>query len=420
MKSSRVLTSLAFGLCLLAAPAAAQSNDDLYNRGKAAEAKGDAIAARDAFCAIKDAGFKDAKEQCGTYTAEATRQLNRYRQNYLEGVALMGQGKLDEAEFKFRNVKAGERVADAQAKLEEVAKLKRDKAAADAAASQSAAADANAKRALDAGIEAYNRGDFTAAKNQLDSVTGRYQGEAQNYLGRINSYNAKMSEARGYEAAKNFTAARQAYTEAARIKPDGPGDPLEAVTRVTQLAAAGSAPPPTTAAPTPAKAAASRDEVKTINVAQYITEGRKLLAKGDLKRARRYFGDVLAQEPNNADAAAGMKEIRDKDTSTGPANAAEEDPLLAAAIRIYYQGDYEQADFRLKNYIFNGLGKKMGLANFYAGATSLSKYYLGGATDQTLLVDARKKFKEAKAVEGFVAPEKLISPKILKVYQDAS
>lgn len=422
MRSSRVQTKLAIlaFVLLVSAAAAAQSSDDLYNRGMAAVNKGDAIAAKEAFCAIKDAGFKDAKAQCATYTGEATRQLNRYNQNYLEGLQLMQDGKYSEAEFKFRNVKAGDRVADAQRKLQEVADLKQKKAAADAAASQSAAAESASKQKLDAGIEAYNRGDFAGAKAQLDGVGGSYAGQAQGYLNKINTYNAKMSEARGYEAAKNFEAAKNAYTEAARIAPTGPGDPLGGVTRVTALAASGGggAPPPTTAAKPPA-VKASKDEVKQIDVAKYLSDGQKLLAKGDFKRARRYFGDVLAQEPNNAAAAAAMKEIRDKDTS-GPANAADEDPLLAAAIRKFYEGDYEQADYRLKNYIFQGQGKKMGLANFYAGATALSKFYLGGGSDQSLMLDARKKFKEAKGVDGFVVPEKLISPKILKVFQEAS
>jgi hypothetical protein len=189
------------------------------------------------------------------------------------------------------------------------------------------------------------------------------------------------------------------------------------VTRMATMASAANVPPPT--APAKPAGKATKDEVKTVDVARYLAEGRKFLAKGDLKRARNYFGDVLAQEPNNADAAALMKELRDKDTS-GPANAADADPLLAAAIRKFYEGDYEQADYRLKNYIFQGQGKKLGLASFYAGATALSKFYLGGGSDQSLMLDARKKFKEAKGVEGFVAPEKLVSPKILKVFQEAS
>lgn len=425
MRSYKALTNhlLLTGCLLVAATTAAfgQSSDDLYNRGQAAVGKGDAIAAKDAFCAI-GGDFKDAKAQCATYSAEATRQMNRYNQNYLEGLQLLQDGKYEQAEFKFRNVKAGERVADAQRKLQEVAKLKQDKASADAQAKSASDTDVASKSRLDNGVEAFNRGDFNGAKNQLEGVAGRHQGEAQNYLSRINNFNAKMSEGRGYEAAKNFAAAKTSYTEAARIKPDGPGDPLSAVTRVTELAAMASQPgaPPPSAPASKTVAAASKDEVRSVDVNKYLQEGRKLLAKGDLKRARRYFGDVLAQDPSNADAAAGMKEIKDKDTSTGPANAADEDPLLAAAIRKFYEGDYEQADFRLKNYIFNGLGKKMGLANFYAGATALSRYYLSGASDPQLLNDAKKKFKDAKGVEGFNPPEKMISPKILKLFKDAA
>ncbi|HUQ49734.1 MAG TPA: hypothetical protein VM056_03385, partial [Terriglobales bacterium] len=218
-----ILSSLVF---LATTTAFAQSNDDLYNRGQAAVGKGDAIAARDAFCDIKDAGFKDAAKQCAEYKTAARVVENLHNSRYLQGVQLSQDGKLDEAEAKFKQVKYGDRVADAQRELQKVLKLKQDKASADAQASQSAAADTASKNRLDAGVEAYNRGDFNGAKNQLEGVSGRYQGEAQNYLSRINNYNAKMSEGRGYEAAKNFAAAKVAFTEAARIKPDGPGDPL--------------------------------------------------------------------------------------------------------------------------------------------------------------------------------------------------
>jgi hypothetical protein len=402
---------------LAAASAFGQSNDDNYNRGTAAINRGDAIAARDAFCAIKD-DYKDAKSQCTVYTGEAKTVLNLHNKRYIEGLQLLQDNKLDEAEAKFKSVRYGDRVEDAKKKLSEVAKLKQDKANSDAQAKASADADSLSKSRLDGGIAAYERGDFGAAKNQLENVTGRYQGDAQNYLNRINTFNAKMSEARGYEAAKNFVAAKSSYTEAARIKPDGPGDPLGAVTRVTEMAASGSA--PSGAGPVKQQAAAAnKDVVRAIDVGKYNQEGAKLIAKGDFKRARRYFGDVLAQDPNNADAVAGMKEIKDKDKTTGPANASEEDPLLAAAIRKFYEGSFEEAEFRLNNYIFNSLGKKTGLANFYAGATLLSRYYLSGASDQKLLADARRKFKEAKAIEGFNAPKQFMSPKIMLVFDGA-
>ncbi len=398
-------------LLLSMVQAFAQSSDDLYAKGTAAVGKGDAIGARDAFCAIKDASYKDAKAQCTTYTGEATRQMNRYNQNYLEGLQLMQDGKLNEAEFKFRNVKAGDRMADAQRKLQEVADLKQKKAAADAAASQNAASDSASKTRLDAGVEAFNRGDFNAAKNQLDGVSGRYQGEAQNYLNRINNYNAKMSEGRGYEAAKNFGAAKAAYSAAAVIKADGPGDPLGAVTRVTAAEVAGSGSAPAA----PVKPLVR--EIPKIDVGNYLAEGRKAAAKGDFKKARRFFNDVIAQDFKNVQAREGLDALPKEEVAKG-GSVGEAEPILASAILKYYRGNLSDSEDQLKYYCVQQVGKKEGMCKFYLGVILATRYYLGGGTDNSLLSSAKGRFKEASAVSGFVVPEKLVSPKVLKLYQE--
>ncbi len=397
---------------LSAVPGLAQSSDDLYSRGQAAVSKGDAIAARDAFCAIKDAGFKDAKAQCTLYTGEATRAMNRFNQNFLEGVQLKDEGKLEQAAMKFRNVKAGERVADAQKQLQIVLDMIDKKKAADAQTSQNAAADSSAKTRLDAGVDAFNRGDFTGAKNQLDGVSGRYQGEAQNYLNRINNYNAKMSEGRGYEAAKNFGAAKASYTDAARIKPDGPGDPLGAVTRVSALEVAGSAPAPAAAPPKPIVR-----EIPKIDVGQYLAEGRKAAAKGDFKKARRFFNDVIAQDFKNVQAREGLDALPKEEVAKG-GSVGEAEPILASAILKYYRGNLSDSEDQLKYYCVQQVGKKEGMCKFYLGVILATRYYLGGGVDNGLLNNAKGRFAEASAVSGFVVPEKLVSPKVLKLYQE--
>jgi hypothetical protein len=393
----------------------AQSKDDLYNRGNAAVAQGDAIAARDAFCAIKDDAFKDAKSQCTLYTGEATRALNRYNQNFFEGVQLKDQGKLADAAAKFRNVKAGERVADAQRQLQIVLKMIDDKKAADAQASQNAAAEGASKTRLDAGIEAYSRGDFNAAKAQLDGVTGAYQGQAQSYLSKIGSFNAKMSEARGYEAAKNYQAASAAFAEAARISSNGPGDPLAQVQRMATLASAGSAPVPAA----PVKPIVK--EIAKIDVAAYLAEGKKAAAKGDNKKARRFFNDVLAQDFKNAQAREGLDALPKEEAPKG-GSVGEAEPILAKAILEYYDGKLNDSEDRLKFYCVQQTGKKEGMCKFYLGVIQATRYYLQGGGDANKAVKdaAESRFREAAAVNGFVVPEKLISPKILKMYQDAT
>src|SRR3954470_12631355 len=92
--------------CILAAPfAVADKKDDFYSKGEAAVKAGDAITARDMFCAAakEDSEYKDAKAQCDTYKASAAKTLNRYTINFGEGQAAMQKGDYDSAEIKFRN-----------------------------------------------------------------------------------------------------------------------------------------------------------------------------------------------------------------------------------------------------------------------------------------------------------------------------
>lgn len=420
MRSYRLRIELwaALAAALLFAPAAlwADQNDDLYAKGLAAVNKGDAIAARDAFCSI-EATYKDAASQCTLYKAEATKTLNRFNQNFLEGVALMQDGKLDQAEFKFRNVKAGDRVNDAQRKIAEITKLRQDKAAADTAAKAAGDADAQMKTRLDQGVQAFNTGDFAGAKSALQGISGRYQGDAQGYLYKISSYDAKMEAAARLTGEKNYPAAISAYAEAAAIASNGPGDPHGKSRDVQGLmagASTGAAPASTATAKT--NAAAVKDVVKEIDISAYLAQAKKFAARGEYAKARRYYNEVIAKDYRNQDARDGLDALPKEETQ---ANAGEDDPALAAAINEFYKGNFEDAEARLQVYIATN-GHKLGLCNFYMGASQLTRYYLNGASDQNLLSQARKRFSNAKTVNGFVAPEKFVSPKIMKVFNTVS
>ncbi len=92
---------------------------------------------------------------------------------------------------------------------------------------------------------------------------------------------------------------------------------------------------------------------------------------------------------------------------------------MAAAIVTFYGADYDGAEARLRSYLYSGTPKKPGLANFYLGATLLSRFYVSGESDQSLRLNATRFFSDAKAVIGFKVPEKLISPKILAAFNGA-
>ena len=368
MKSSslptRTLLVVAALVASLAGVAFADKNDDLYARGSAAVNAGDPIAARDAFCAI-DGSYKDAAMQCTTYKAEATRALNRFNQNFLEGVQLMQEGKLDQAEFKFRNVKAGERVELARRKLQEIQDLRQKNAAAAQAAAQQSS-----------------------------------------------QYEAKMAEAGRYAAAKDYERAATAYDEAARINPNGAGNPSGQAANMRQLASATAA----SAASKPPVAPVKKERAR-IDESEYIATAKRFIGKGDFAKARRYLNEVNAQNDRNEDAISLLKSLPQEEKTT--ASAGEEDKALSKALEDFYSGKLVDAERRLNTYRDTN-GNKKGLGSFYLGVVVLTKYcFLAANPDANQRIFAIQLFKEAAAVNGFVPPEKYVSPKIMKVYQEA-
>ena len=399
MKSSRPLTKLVLAAVIIAAPVAAfaDKNDDLYARGQAAMAKGDPIAAKDAFCAI-DPGYKDAKALCDTNTAEANTKLNLHNKRYLDALTAIQEGRLDDAEKLLNQVKLGPRVASVPAQLQRISELRQKKAQADAAAN---AAAANSAR-VDQGVQAFNRGDFGTAKANLPA--------GHELLGRIAQYETKMSEGQRAVASKDYAGALVAFGQAAAISGNGPGDPNGQIRSVQQMMSAGGGGSTQTAR--------VKDEPKKIDEASYIAQAQKLISKKDYKRARRFLNDVIAQNFRNTEASDLLKSLPEEERSgNGP---TEEDPVLAAAINDFYAGNYNDAEARLQNYVVQPKPPKPGLSQFYLGAIQATQYYLGGEKDPKLLQEAKRRFKEAKGVDGFAAPTKFVSPKIMRVYESAS
>ncbi len=96
------------------------------------------------------------------------------------------------------------------------------------------------------------------------------------------------------------------------------------------------------------------------------------------------------------------------------------DAALREGLRAFYAASYAEAEGRLQQYLASG-GARQGLADFYLGASKLSRFYLAGARneDTPLFVEARTAFKQASKVEGFVLPEQQVSPKIIEVYRNS-
>ena len=367
MRSSRLRVSLLAAGLLLAVAAPSFAQEDKYQAGTAAVNKGDAVAARDAFCSI-DKSYKDAAAQCTTYTEEAKRQIARWNQNFIDGGNLLQQNKFDEAAFKFQNVKGGQYQALAAQQLAQIPKLKADFAAKAQAAQQSqqqqatAAADTEAQNKINNANAAFVNGDYATAKNLAGQLAGtKFAGQAQELLTRI-------SQA---ESAKSSASSR-----------------------------------PSAPAPKP-----------QVDTGRLLADAAAAMKKHDYKSAQSLFSKVRAADPKNADAQQGLDDIA---ASGYEAEADVPDESLSNALSDFYKGNLDDAETALRNYRTTSGTPKPGLARFYYGATYLTRYYLGGASDPSLLQKAKDMFKEASTYKGFNPPEKYVSPKIMKVYKDAT
>ena len=422
MTSSRVPTSAAMFLALLlAAPLAfADKNDDTYAKGQKAVNDGDSVAASNAFCSLP-ADFKDAGAQCAQYKPLAEKKLNLYKLNYSNGMQALQSGDYATAETEFKKVKYGEYAEQAKQRLVEIPGLKQKAADAANAANANAALEGQMKSKLDAGTNAWNSGDFNSAKADLGTVTGSHQSEAQAILGKIRNYENAMQQGNGFMAAKDYNAAKNSFADAMRINPSGPGNPAD---MMAKAAVAASAPVPNTNPAANTTATAKPPQPKPqVDVNAYLESARKLIAKNQFAKARTYVEEVLRQERGNREATDLLTQINANDTTVAQAGGA--DKTLSGIIQSFYQdtsvNNFSDTEDQLKFYLFSkGKSGKAGLANFYLGASMLSRFYLSGGIDQNLKRDALSKFKAAKAIDGFNAPDKFVSPKIMKAFQEAS
>src|SRR5437868_4973932 len=176
-------TLLTFVLILAAMPAFAGKKEDLYKAAQAAAGQGNVSEAARLYCAAaqEDASYKDAQQNCNIMAQEVARENRRNDDRFADGVKAFNSGDFDTAEQKFKNVKSGPHMADAQAYLS--SKIPQARAAASNASNESAM---SAK--FEQGMAAYQRNDFAAAKSAFNGVSGKHQGDAQTYLQKIRNY----------------------------------------------------------------------------------------------------------------------------------------------------------------------------------------------------------------------------------------
>ncbi len=431
---------LMLAVALLLPPSVyAAKKDDLYKQAQAAVNAGRVGEAARLFCEVakEDAGYKDAKTNCTIYSQEAERENKRSEERFQEGLKAFQDKRWDDAEQKFKNVRSGPRLEEARQYLN--SRIPNAKAA-EVKAAEGAAVEKVMAQRFDQGVQAYQRNDFGGAKSALGGVSGSKEGEAKNYLNKIREYEQAMNEGDRLAAAQNYRGAMGSYSEAATIKGDGPGDPRSKASQMEKAMAAAAATPTTTTTttpdptPTPVKpppttttrpveAAIKEPTRPQVDVARLLREAQAAKDKGDISSARGKYLAILSAEPNNRQVQAALASLP-KETGTQAPKAAtsEADVLLATAIGEFYKGSYDDAEFHLRLYIENN-GGKSALGNFYLGVSRLTRYFLRGAKpdDRKLMDDGLEAFKLAKKTASFRAPgERYLSPKILKMYQDAT
>jgi outer membrane protein assembly factor BamD (BamD/ComL family) len=79
--------------------------------------------------------------------------------------------------------------------------------------------------AIDKGIAAYEKNDFENARTLFAHVPPEIKSAADEYLDRISRYQGLMAQAQKFVETGSYDQARTAFTNAASIKPDGPGSP---------------------------------------------------------------------------------------------------------------------------------------------------------------------------------------------------
>ena len=139
------------------------------------------------------------------------------------------------------------------------------------------------------------------------------------------------------------------------------------------------------------------------------------VAKRDYGSARGAYLAVLSEDSSNEQAHAGLDALPKDTVATG----TEADVLLAKGIAEYYGGDFAKAEVHIGDYISNQ-GGKSALAYFYLATSKLTRYFLGGDNEKKLLAEAKEDFKKAKISSAFKPPEKMVSPKILKIFEETS
>lgn len=367
------LLSAALLLCLLglSTPLFAQSVDDLKAKSNDAAGKGLFDQAAQYMCqaAKLKPNDTDLSGLCNSMTRDAQKQEDKTDGYMSDGEKAAKSGDFDGAERMFKRVKFGRNYADAQDWIKnKIPQMKSQQAGAAAAEQQKQQLEAKEANTFADALKLYNAGDLKGAKDLFNQIQGSRKGDAQTYLGKIRDSEQAAVAANNKKQQDQQAQARQAEEDKKR---------------------------------------AEQNKAQAVTV---LAEARALDAKHDDKNARDKYRQVLTLDPTNQEAKDALVRLRPLEDDKFAAN------LLNTAVKDFYAGDFQTSEKELQNYVDGG-GARQGIANFFLGATRLSRYYTEGNADAKAQAD--KAFAAAKKVNGFKVPDGAVSPKILKSYNQA-
>lgn len=168
--------------------------------------------------------------------------------------------------------------------------------------------------------------------------------------------------------------------------------------------------------------AKAKKQIDEQDTARLIEEAQSLMRKGQRLQAGKALTRAANLSPGNARVRELQQQVerqaRDSKERAALAEAKTE-VRLGRGLQLF-DGNYAEAVRELQEYLGLG-GKRTALAYFFMGAASGSEFYLGGTSDSGKEANAREFFlKCRKADPRFRPPRDWVSPKIIKMYEEAA
>jgi len=283
------------------------------------------------------------------------------------------------------------------------------------------------------GVQAFNQGDYSSAKQKFEQAAKvalrnpRHRSDISRFLKQID---ARENEERLFqEGVKAFNERRysEAQSRLSQVAQGGGPKAAEARNYLAQVQAE------------------LRKQAAAAETNRLFDDGVRLMNAGKNADALTNFEKVVqAGGPNAAAAQAYIHRLRQPPPEpvkkavappkpsgrTAEPQVARTPPVqtptpvasertLRAGLQAYFQGDLEEAERSLSDYLNNN-GQKQALAYFFRGAAHSTRYFLSGETDSQQKEMAVNDFRALKQRAGqFQPPQEYVSPKILALYSEA-